>query len=74
MKTRLFTIFVLMIFPFGCSDQGVNSDSPTPDGAPITSSLDGKYNASSPNQCFALELDRCVTENTGQNVSGGSAS
>lgn len=57
MRTHHFTIMVLMILFFGCSDQGVNSDSPAPLGAPFTSSINGKYVACFPNQCFSLELD-----------------
>lgn len=57
MRAHHFTSFVLMMFFFGCSDQGVNSDFPMPYGAPLTSTIDGKYVACYPNQRFSLELD-----------------
>ncbi len=46
-----------MILLLGCSDQGVNSDYPMPNGTPFTSTIDGKYVACFPKQRFSLELD-----------------
>jgi predicted secreted protein len=57
MRADYFTTVVLMIFFFGCSDHGVNLESPGPSGTPLTSAINGKNVACSPNQCFSLELD-----------------
>ena len=57
MRNHQLEMFGLMILLFGCSDQGVNLDSPGPVNVPMNSAINGKTFTCSLNQTFSLELD-----------------